>query len=216
MSNIAQDFIEEYIRKTIKPSAGLLKDMENYAIDNHIPIIHPEVARFLEVIIKGCNCTRILEVGTAIGYSAMVMAMAVGEKGKVTTIEMDQSMEEKAREYVQRAGLTDRIEIIRGDAKEVLKEIEDRFDFVFIDGAKGHYREMVDACLTLVKPGGLIACDNVLFRGMVADDRLVKKRKITIVKRMRKFLDYISNHPLLDTAIIPIGDGLSLSYRKEV
>lgn len=215
MSNIAQDFVEEYIRKTIRPSQGILRDMENYAAENNIPVIHPEVARFLEVIIKGCKCKKILEVGTAIGYSAIIMAGAAGEGASITTIEIDQAMEEKAREFTKRAGLEDRIEIVSGDARDILKEMDGSFDFVFIDGAKGHYKEMLEACLNLVKPGGLIACDNVLFRGMVADDRLVKRRKITIVKRMRKFLDFIANHPLLDTAIVPIGDGLSVSYRKE-
>ncbi len=215
MSNISQDYIEEYIKNTIKPSEGLLKDMENYARLKRIPIIQPEVARMLEVLIKGCKCKRVLEVGTAIGYSAVIMARAAGEGGKVVTLEMNSAMEARAREYIRSANLEDRIEIIRGDARELLKNMDCSFDMVFIDGGKGHYREMVDLCLDLVRPGGLILCDNVLFRGMVASDRLVKRRKITIVKRMRDFLDYICSHPRLDTAIIPIGDGLSVSYRKE-
>lgn len=215
MSNISQDYIEEYIRKTIKPSDGLLKDMENYARLKRIPIIQPEVARFLEVMIKSCKCKRVLEVGTAIGYSAVVIVRAAGEEGQVVTIEQDRDMENKAKEFIQKSGLSEQIKVIRGDAREVLKKLDSTFDMVFIDGAKGHYREMLDLSLRLVKSGGIILCDNVLFRGMVASDNLVRRRKITIVKRMRDFLKYICAHPQLDTAIIPIGDGLSVSYRKE-
>jgi len=216
MSNISHDYIEEYIRKTIKPSERLLKNMEDYARLKRIPIIQPEVARLLEILIKSCRYKRILEIGTAIGYSAVVLARAAGENGKVVTLELDRDMEKKANEFIREAGLSDRIEVIKGDAREVLKEMDRSFELVFIDGAKGHYREMLDACLHLVSPGGLILCDNVLFRGMVASDRLVRRRKITIVKRMRNFLDYICTHPQLDTSIIPIGDGLSMSYRKEI
>ena len=215
MSNISRDFVEKYIRKTLRPSEGLLKEMEACARLKGIPIIHPEVARFLEVLIKSCSCEKILEVGTAIGYSAVIMARAAGENGRIVTLELDEEMERKANGFIQRAGLEGFIKVTRGDARDLLKHIDDIFDMVFIDGAKGHYKEMLEVCMDMVKPGGIIACDNVLFRGMVASDSLVRRRKITIVKRMREFLDYICAHPQLDTSIIPIGDGLSLSYRKE-
>jgi predicted O-methyltransferase YrrM len=216
MSNIVQDFIENYIRDTIQPSEGIMKEMEEYARENNVPIVHREVAKLLEVLIMGCRIKKILEIGTAIGYSAIIMAKAAGEEGRVITIEIDENMEEKAKSFIKSAGMENRIRVIGGDARKILKELEGSFNLVFIDGAKGHYEEMFNSAMRLLEPGGIIVCDNVLFRGMVASNRLVKRRKITIVKRMRKFLDLITKHSQLNTAIIPIGDGLSISYRREV
>jgi predicted O-methyltransferase YrrM len=214
MGNISRDYIQEYIRANIIPSEGILKEMEQYAKENNIPIIQPEVARFLEVLIKGFGSKRILEVGTAIGYSAIVMAMAAGEGCKVVSVEIDPDMAQRARDNIKSAGLEERIGIINGDALSVLKQLKGEFDLAFVDGAKGHYGEMLDTILGLLKPGGALVCDNVLFRGMVASDSLVKRRKITIVKRMRVFLKTITQHPLLSTAIVPIGDGVSVSVKR--
>ncbi len=214
MSSVSKDYIQEYIRANISPSEGVLKSMEEYAHDKGIPIIQREVAQLLEVLIKGFKSFRILEVGTAIGYSAIVMAKAAGCGCKVFSVEINPDMVVKARDYIETAGFSHNIKIIQGDAKVVLKKLTGKFDLVFIDGAKGHYGEMFDAILKLVVPGGIVVCDNVLFRGMVASDSLVKRRKITIVKRMRKFLEYITEHPQLDSAIVPIGDGISISCKR--
>lgn len=215
MSNIAQDFVEEYIRGVLEPTQGIVREMEQYAAQNKIPIIHPEVAKLLEVLIMAHNSGRILEIGTAIGYSAIIMAKAAGEKGIVDTIEINEGMISQATEYIRAAGLENRVNVLQGDAREALKQMNGSYDLIFIDGAKGHYEEMFNSSLERLRTGGIIICDNVLFRGMVASSGLVKRRKITIVKRMRKFLKYITSHPRLNTAIIPIGDGLSISCRRE-
>jgi len=214
MSSVSREYIQDYIRANIKPSEGVLRDMEKYALENKIPIIQPEVAQLLKVLIRGFCSAKILEVGTAIGYSAIVMAVAAGENSRVVSVEIDPDMIKRARVYIQKSGLNKNIMVIQGDARLALKELEGRFDFVFIDGAKGHYGEMFDTILEAVVPGGVVVCDNVLFRGMVASDSLVKRRKITIVKRMRKFLEYITQHPQLDTAVVPIGDGISVSCKR--
>ncbi|MDK2937616.1 MAG: hypothetical protein PWP62_2624, partial [Eubacteriaceae bacterium] len=103
-----------------------------------------------------------------------------------------------------------------GDAQEVVKELSEPYDMIFLDGAKGHYIHLLPDCLRLLKPGGLIISDNVLFKGMIATNELVIRRKITIVKRMRRYLQEISNHPALLTSILPLGDGLAISLKREV
>jgi predicted O-methyltransferase YrrM len=213
MGNISRDYVQEYIRANLVPYEGILNTMEQYASENNIPIIQPEVARLLEVLIKGFKSKRIIEVGTAIGYSAIVMAKAAGDGCRVVSVEIDPGMVERARSNIKAAGLENAIEIIEGDARMVLGQLAGSFDLVFLDGAKGHYEEMLGTILDLLVPGGALVCDNVLFRGMVASDSLVKRRKITIVKRMRHFLENITRHPLLDTAIVPIGDGVSVSVK---
>ena len=213
MGNISRDYVQEYIRANLVPYEGILNTMEQYASENNIPIIQPEVARLLEVLIKGFKSKRIIEVGTAIGYSAIVMAKAAGDGCRVVSVEIDPGMVERARSNIKAAGLENAIEIIEGDARMVLGQLAGSFDLVFLDGAKGHYEEMLGTILDLLVPGGALVCDNVLFRGMVASDSLVKRRKITIVKRMRRFLENITRHPLLDTAIVPIGDGVSVSVK---
>lgn len=213
MGNISRDYVQEYIRANLVPYEGILNTMEQYASENNIPIIQPEVARLLEVLIKGFKSKRIIEVGTAIGYSAIVMAKAAGDGCRVVSVEIDAGMVERARSNIKAAGLENAIEIIEGDARMVLGQLAGSFDLVFLDGAKGHYEEMLGTILDLLVPGGALVCDNVLFRGMVASDSLVKRRKITIVKRMRHFLENITRHPLLDTAIVPIGDGVSVSVK---
>ncbi|QUH26678.1 O-methyltransferase [Serpentinicella alkaliphila] len=214
MNYITQDYIESYIRSTLKDREGLMKDMEEYASENHVPIVQKEVAALIEVLTKAVNAKRVLEVGTAIAYSTSIFAFAMGKDGHVTTIERNENMIEVAKENIKKNNLENQIKIIQDDAQEVLKYLEGEFDIIFLDGAKGQYNDFLDNCLRLLKVGGIIISDNILFKGMVATDELVIRRKRTIVNRMRQYLDYICNHPHLDTTIIPIGDGVAISYKK--
>lgn len=213
MSNINYDYIEEYLRSLLHEENLLLCELEAYAEENHVPIIHPEVKQLISVIIKSKNIKSILEVGTAIGYSSIAFCKTMNG-GKVTTIEINEEMKELASKNIKRAGYENNIDIVLGDANDVIKDIKGKYDCIFLDGAKGHYVHLLEDCLNLLNPGGLIISDNVLFRGMIASRELVKRRKITIVKRMRKYLEVISEHPQLETSIIPIGDGLAISYYK--
>lgn len=215
MSNISHDYIEDYIRGLLPKSEGHIKEMEDYALLNNVPIIHPEVAQLLRILIKSHGVKNILEVGTAIGYSASIMAAAAGEGSHVITIEREDDMCLIAAENIKLMGFDDSIKIVKGDAMEVLNEIEGEFDLVFLDAAKGHYDHFLPMCLERLKHGGLLVCDNVLFRGMVATNKLLIRRKITIVKRMRKYLSHISNMPGLETVILPIGDGVALSLKTK-
>ena len=210
--NINYDYILRYIRATLPQSGGLLKEMEEYAAKHSVPISQPESIRFLEVIIKIANAKKILEVGSAIGYSAIRMSLA--SKGEVTTIELSDEMADLAEENIKAAGLSDKITLLRGDAREVMPGIDGEFDLIFVDAAKGHYMEFFDQSLRLLKQGGILVSDNVLYKGMTATDELLVHRKITLVKRLRSYLEMLRDTDEFSTSLIPIGDGIALSFRE--
>ncbi len=213
MNYINQDYIQDYIQGLLPKGDPLLREMEEYAEKLHIPIIHREVGQFISILLRSLNCRSILEVGTAIGYSAILFSRAMGKDTRVVTIEREEKMINLAQENIEKLGLEKDITIIKGEAGEILSSLEPPFDCIFLDGAKGHYLDFLPKCLELLKDNGLLISDNVLFRGMIASDDLVKRRKITIVKRMRKYLDTISHHPQLKTSILPLGDGLAISLK---
>lgn len=213
MNNINQDYIEKYIQKLLPKPEPFIKELQNYAEEFHIPIIHPEVAQFLSILLKAQNCKRVLEIGTAIGYSAILFSGSMGKDSEIITIERDADMIDIAKQNIKKADLQKNIKILEGEADDVLPTLTPYFDCIFLDAAKGHYMDFLPKCLELLKDKGILISDNVLFRGMVASDHLVKRRKITIVKRMRKYLHYISNHSQLNTSIIPLGDGLAISLK---
>lgn len=215
MSNINYDYIQNYIADLIPNSEGILKEMEDYAHAYDVPIITSDVASLLNILIKSSNTKKILEIGTAIGYSSIFMTKSAGSDSHVLSVEKNPNMAEIALTNIRKAGYQDNIKVMQGDASEVLNNIDDIYDMIFIDAAKGQYFDFFNNSINKLKVGGLFVCDNVLFRGMVAEKSLLIRRKITIVKRLRKFLSYISNHKSLQTSIVPIGDGLSISLKLE-
>ncbi len=214
LSNITLPFIEEYIRDILPNNEGLLREMELYAEENHVPIVHKEVGVLLQVLTKAVRVKKVLEVGTAIAYSTLLFCEAMGEEGHITTIERNEKRINLAKANIEKANKTKNVHLIQGDATEILKHLEGTYDLIFLDGAKGHYKEFLNDCINLLNPGGILVSDNILYKGMVATDDLVVRRQRTIVNRMRDYLQYICNHPGLDTSIIPIGDGLAISYKK--
>lgn len=213
MSGITYDYMEEYLRGLIKEDRNPLIELEKYAKENNVPIIQKEVGRFLEVMLSMKKPTKILELGTAIGYSSIMMAMACQGECEIVTIDRDENMIQLAKENIKKYGYSKNIRIIEGDCLEVLEKLEDEFDFIFMDAGKGHYNHFFPHCLRMLKKEGVIVADNVLFRGMIASNELVKRRKITIVKRMRKFLEEVSEREFL-TSIIPMGDGIAVIKRR--
>ncbi len=211
---INYEYINEYIRSTIKPNSGLLAQLEEYAAQNHVPIIQPEVAALMKVLGNMHRPLRILEVGTAIGYSAMLFSSFLKTGGKIDTIERNEQMLELARKNIKAAGLQDTINVIAGDALEVLECLDKEYDMIFLDAAKGQYSEFLEQSKRMLVAGGLLVSDNVLYKGMIATDELVVRRKKTIVTRMRSFLKELCRDEGFETSIIPIGDGVALSYRK--
>lgn len=214
MSEIVKDCIEDYIRHLLIFENDKLAVFRKQAEADEIPIIHPEVQRHIELLIESQKIESILEIGTAVGYSASTFATSMGKMGKVDTIERNFKMIARAEENIKNLGLNSQISILVGDAKEVIQGLESPYDMIFLDGAKGHYLHLLEDCLALLKSGGLLISDNVLFKGMIASDELVIRRKITIVKRMRAYLEVISNHPKLLTSVLPLGDGLAISLKK--
>lgn len=215
MSNIVNNLVEEYIRTTLKDKEGLLRELEVYAAEHNVPIVHKEVSDLLKVLLKLDKPKTILEVGCAIGYSSILFATTVGSEVKITTVERNESMIEKAKENIKRAGFENNITILEGDAEELLPKVEGEFDIIFLDAAKGQYKLFYDMVIDKLKVGGLLISDNILYKGMVAHDDFVVRRKKTIVKRMRNYLDYICNCDYLSTSLIPIGDGVALSYKEK-
>ena len=215
MSNIVNNLVEEYIRTTLKDKEGLLRELEVYAAEHNVPLVHKEVSDLLKVLLKLDKPKTILEVGCAIGYSSILFATTVGSEVKITTVERNESMIEKAKENIKRAGFENNITILEGDAEELLPKVEGEFDMIFLDAAKGQYKLFYDMVIDKLKVGGLLISDNILYKGMVAHDDFVVRRKKTIVKRMRNYLDYICNCDYLSTSLIPIGDGVALSYKEK-
>nr|WP_313964403.1 O-methyltransferase [uncultured Peptostreptococcus sp.] len=213
MSNIVNGKVENYIRETLKPSQGLLRDLELYAEENSVPIIHKEVADLLRVILKLKRPKKILELGCAIGYSSLFFADVLDGDVEIVTTERNPIMLERAQDNIKKAGMEDRIKILVGDAEETLKDLEGTFDMIFIDAAKGHYKMFFDMLIGKLNHGGIVISDNILYKGMIASDDYVVRRKKTIVKRMRTYLDYICDLEGISTSLIPIGDGLAISYK---
>lgn len=215
MSNIVNESVENYIRNTLKETDGLLKELEDYAQENSVPIVHKEVADLLKVLLKMQRPKKILEVGCAIGYSSILFATTCEGNVDIITCERNPIMIEKATENIKRAGFDNNINILEGDAAELLKNVEGEFDMIFLDAAKGQYKLFYDLVIDKLKVGGVLISDNILYKGMIADDDLVVRRKKTIVKRMRNYLDYICNCDYLSTSLLPMGDGVAISYKEK-
>lgn len=213
MSKVSYKYIEDYLRSLYKTKSDLLSELREYAEENHVPIIEEECEEFYNFLINTTKPKKILELGTAIGYSAISFSMNESVE-RLVTVEINEDMVKIAKENIKKSGLEDKIEIVHSDAYEYLVESSDTFDFIFIDAAKGQYEKYFDEAIKLLNRYGIIICDNVLFRGMIANQELVKRRKITIVKRLRKFLKDIKDDDRFYSSIVPIGDGALLIRRK--
>ncbi len=215
MTHINEEYIEEYIRSILPENVGYLRELELYAEENHVPIIEKETAQLLKVLLKIDRSKNILEIGTAIGYSALIMALSTDNDCKITTIERRLDMVDLAKKNINNTKYKEKIKILYGEAEEILPSLDEKFDFIFLDAAKGQYLEFFNSCIKLLNEKGVIMSDNVLFKGMVASDKLVIRRKKTIVKRLREYLKYINHLEGYTSCVIPIGDGVALTYREE-
>ncbi len=214
MTNINRDFIVEYIQGLTPSRDSKLEAMEKYASENYVPIIETELAQFLSVLVKVKKPKRILEIGTAIGYSALIMCDALEGDCHITTIEKDSLMAEIAKENIEEMGYKDKIEVLLGAGEDVIETLTGEYDLIFIDASKGHYKTFFNKSVKLLSEEGLVVSDNVLFKGMIANDELVNKRMKTIVKRLRAYLQYITNLEGYTSSIIPIADGIAITYKE--
>lgn len=215
LNAIVTPFVTSYIREKTVQNDDLLKSMEEYAAKNNVPIAEPETARLLSVLTRLKNPKRVLEVGCAIGYSAIIMAKAMPEDGTILTLEYSEEMAEVARKNISDAGFENKIRVVEADARDYVSYIDEDecFDMIFLDGPKAHYVNMLDDCVRLLKKGGLLISDNVLFKGMTADDGHFVRRKVTIIHRLRDYIDALMSHPQLETSILSQGDGVTLSIK---
>lgn len=190
-----------------------LQAMEKKAKKENIPIISKDILNFLQLIIRIKKPSRILEIGTAIGYSTINMFKASKEIKEIITIEIDEKKAKEAEKNFAYYELKDRIKVKIGDALDILPYLRAKFDLIFIDGAKGQYPYYLDYVLDLVKVKGLIIADNVLYRGLVENKEKVEHKQRTMVKNLAKYIEIIENHPLLKTSILSIGDGIAVSIK---
>ena len=213
MSQIVYPEVEHYLRGLIPENTGLLAEIEKKALAEQVPIVSLEVARLLSFLVSSQRSQRILEVGTAVGYSTLWLAYSAGEQSSVTTIDWNLSRAEEAEANFQQAGVAHRVQLLKGDARAIIPSLTGTFDFIFLDAMKNHYPEILPLALEQLEPGGMLVADNILFRGMVAWIDVPEKYQRG-VGNLHLFLNQIMNHPDLDTIVMPVGDGISLSRKK--
>ena len=213
---IVNDRITAYIQSLDAGNGPLLDSIEEEALADCVPIIRRETSAFLKTLIALKRPQSILEVGTAVGYSALLMSRVMPENCRITTIEKYEKRIPIAKENFRKAGREDRITLLEGDATEILRELEGTYDVIFMDAAKGQYIHFLPDILRLLAPGGLLISDNVLQDGDIIESRFaVTRRNRTIHARMREYLYELKHHPELETVILPVGDGVTLSTKKE-
>ena len=213
---IVEERLVAYLHSLETENSEILEQIEKEALDTFVPIIRKEMQSFLKVLLRMKRPLHVLEVGTAVGFSAILMSEYVPEECKITTIENYEKRIPIARENFKRAGKEDQITLIEGDAFEVLKTLQGPYDFIFMDAAKGQYIAYLPEVMRILNPGGILVSDNVLQNGEIIESRFaVERRDRTIHSRMREYLYTLKHHPELETSIIPLGDGVALSIKKD-
>ena len=212
---IVDERIVTFINSLDTKNREILEIIEQGAREAHVPIIRREMQSFLKVLLMLKKPMRILEIGTAVGFSALLMSDYAPEGCRITTIENYEKRIPIARENFRRAGRESQIELIEGDASEVLKTLEGSYDFVFMDAAKGQYIHYLPSVLRLLAEGGCLVSDNVMQDGDVIESRFaVERRNRTIHARMRDYLYELKHNEELVTSIIPLGDGVAVSVKQ--
>lgn len=205
-----------FINSFDKGNTPFLDEIEKFALETEVPIIRKSMQSFLRFLLTMQKPMKILEVGTAIGFSALLMSEYAPVGCEITTIEKYEPRIPIARENFKKAGREESITLLEGDAAEILKELTGSYDLIFMDAAKGQYIHFMPDILRLLKEGGLLVSDNVLQDGDVIESRFaVTRRNRTIHARMREYLYELTHHPLLETCILPVGDGITLSVKKK-
>lgn len=192
-----------------------LDEIEKHARETQVPVIRKPTQSLLKFLLELSKPKRVLEVGTAVGFSALLMSEYAPGDCHITTIEKYEKRIPVAKENFRRAGREDRISLLEGDAAEILRTLEGPYDLIFMDAAKGQYIHFLPDVLRLLAAGGLLVSDNVLQDGDIIESRYaVTRRNRTIHARMREYLYELKHHPELETVILPAGDGVTLSIKK--
>ena len=191
-----------------------LKLIKNEALEKHVPIIMDDTLEYIYELYNGQKISSILEIGTAVGYSAICFTKLLNNEGFIDTIERDEERIEKAKVNITKAEVQDRINIISGDAVDILPSINKKYDMVFIDAAKGKYPFFLKEALRMLNENGTILADNILYKGYVMSDYNKHKQR-TAVRHLREYIKETTENPELDTKILEIGDGLAVTKRRD-
>lgn len=189
-----------------------LAKIKEKALEEHIPIIMDDTLEVIAKILTEKKPTRILEIGTAVGYSAMCFSEYLAENARIDTIERDEQREAEARENVKKVGVENKIKLYEGDAVEILPTLDEKYDVVFIDAAKGKYPFFLEQALRMLKDDGIILADNILYKGYVMSDYNKHKQR-TAVTHLREYIKETTENPELETEILEVGDGLAISRK---
>lgn len=212
---IVDERMVTYINSLDEGHTSFLEQLERQAKSDGVPVIRREMQSFLKFLLAAVRPVRILEVGTAVGFSALLMCEYNPVSCEIITIENYEKRIPVARENFRKAGREKQIILLEGDAAEVLKTLDEPFDFIFMDAAKGQYLHFLPDVLRLLKSGGVLVSDNVLQEGDIIESRYaVERRNRTIYKRMREYLYELKHNNELVTSLIPLGDGVALSTKR--
>lgn len=212
---IVEERMVSYICSLEQENSKILETIEKEALDTYVPIIRKETQSFLKVLLQMKRPLKILEVGTAVGFSAILMSEYAPDGAEITTIENYDKRIPVARENFKRAGKEAEITLLEGDAMDILKTLEGPYDFIFMDAAKGQYIAYLPEVLRILQDGGVLVSDNVLQDGDIIESRFaVERRDRTIHSRMREYLYTLKHHPRLESCVIPLGDGVAVSVKK--
>lgn len=208
------DRLTTFINSLDQGNPAWLNELEKEALETNVPIIRRDTKSLLRTLIASVRPGRILEVGTAVGFSALCMSEYAPEGCRITTIEKYEKRIPIARQNFARYGREDAITLLEGDAADVLAEMEGEYDFIFMDAAKGQYLHFMPDVVRLLRTGGMLVSDNVLQDGDILESRYaVTRRDRTIHARMREYLYELKRHPHLVTSILPVGDGVAVSVK---
>ena len=212
---IVEERLLTYINSLDSGNTSFLDELEKEALENYVPIIRKDMQSFLKVMLSIKQPGRVLEVGTAVGFSTLLLSEYGPADMHITTIENYEKRIPIAKANFEKAGKTEQITLLEGDAAELLKTLDEPFDFIFMDAAKGQYLAFLPDCVRLLKEGGILITDNVLQDGEIMESRFaVTRRNRTIHTRMREYLYAVKHHPLLESSILPVGDGITLSVKR--
>lgn len=214
MKDVLDTQLQLFLRSILPDEDDVQTELRNYADEHHISVVDPEVGYLLHLLTGLVQPKNVLEIGTAIGCSGIYIARAMRE-GMLTTIELQEERHTMALEYFKRAGVSNKIHAVCGDAREIVPKLDDQYDMIFMDAAKGQYMEFLAVADRILKPGGLLVADNVLINGWVVNLNYPRHRQKTMVYRMKEFLEQFKENPAYQCSVIPLGDGVALIRKCE-
>ena len=213
---IVEERMRTFINSLDTGNTPFLEELEQYALQERVPVIRREMQSFIKMLLALQRPKRILEVGTAIGFSTLLMCEYGPSDLQITTIENYEKRIPLAKENFRKAGQESKITLLEGDATKILAGLSGSYDLIFMDAAKGQYIHWLPDVIRLLKKGGVLLSDNVLQDGnLIESHYIVERRDRTIYKRMREYLYQLKHDPLLETSILPLGDGVTVSVKKE-